>query len=210
MGHDRPRPDDYMWADGKTVGPSNHFRVTMPLSPPQPRSTLHHRHVHCQGFQREDGLWDIEGHMTDIKTYSFPNEDRGEIKAGEPLHEMWIRLTIDDTLTIKAVEAATDHAPFSMCDAITPAFTELTGLRIGGGFMREVRARLGGVKGCAHLVELLGPVATTAFQTMYPVLAKKRAAAANPSRPSVLEQCHAWATDSPVVKREFPDYYTGK
>jgi len=25
----------------------------------------------------------------------------------------------------------------------------------------------------------------------------------------LLGTCHAWATDSPVVKREFPAFYTG-
>src|SRR5512143_596133 len=69
----------------------------MPLSrPPRSRKLLHTRTVQCYGYQREDGLWDIEGHMTDVKTYSFTNKDRGgEIRAGEPLHAMSIRLTLD-------------------------------------------------------------------------------------------------------------------
>ena len=69
----------------------------MPLSTPVPRQMLHRRVVQCTGYRREDGLWDIEGHMVDTKTYSVPNEDRGGvIQAGEPLHEMWIRLTVDE------------------------------------------------------------------------------------------------------------------
>ena len=85
----------------------------MPLSTPVPRQMLHRRVVQCTGYRREDGLWDIEGHMVDTKTYSFPNEDRGGIiQAGQPLHEMWIRLTVDDHFQIHDVEACTDAAPF--------------------------------------------------------------------------------------------------
>ena len=52
-----------------------------PLSGPVERKHLHTRRYEFQGFQRADGLWDIEGHMTDTKTYGFQNAWRGEIKA---------------------------------------------------------------------------------------------------------------------------------
>ena len=43
----------------------------MPLSESAARQAIHDRHVHCAGLRREDGLWDIEGHIRDTKTYSF-------------------------------------------------------------------------------------------------------------------------------------------
>src|SRR5260370_19493111 len=79
---------------------------------------------------------------------------------------MSIRLTVDHKFTIVDVEAVTDKSPYRMCGDIAPDFKKLVGLRIGGGFHRAVRERLGGVHGCTHIVELLGPVATTAFQTV--------------------------------------------
>ena len=81
---------------------------------------------------------------------------------------MWLRLTIDDRLVIHAVEAATDASPYSICPAVAPHFQSLKGLRIDPGFQKQVRDLLGGTAGCTHLVELLGPVATTAFQTVFP------------------------------------------
>src|SRR6202035_4995766 len=66
----------------------------MPLSDPAPRESLHTRHVECRGFKRDDGLWDIEGHMTDVKSYVFINRWRGEIPVGTPLNEMWVRITV--------------------------------------------------------------------------------------------------------------------
>ena len=135
----------------------------MPLSEPAPRKHLHTRHVECRGYLRDDGLWDIEGRMVDTKTYSFPNRHRGEVATGQPVHEMWLRLTIDDAMRIHEVEAVTDYGPFGMCPAITGNFKRLEGLTIGPGFRRAVRARVGGTQGCTHLVELVDPIATTAF-----------------------------------------------
>ncbi len=103
----------------------------MPLSAPAPRRHYHTRQVTCRGYFREDGLWDIEGHMTDEKTYAFENSDRGEIQAGEPVHEMSIRLTIDDSMVIRDIEAVTDHGPFTLCGDIAPAYRKLIGIRIG-------------------------------------------------------------------------------
>ena len=147
-----------------------------------------------------------------MKSYDFDNHHRGEVKAGEPVHEMWLRLSIDDDMHIKAAEAATDHAPYAMCPDITPRFKLLEGLRIGPGFHREVQKRVGGVKGCTHLVELLRPLATAAYQAL---VAKRRKSEANtdadapPRRPLFLDTCPAHASDSPEVKRRWPAFYTG-
>jgi hypothetical protein len=196
----------------------------MPLSPPVGRQHLHTRRVTCQGFFREDGLWDIEGRITDEKSYEHANEWRGPLRLGDFVHDMSIRLTLDHKFTIVDVEAVTDKSPYRICGDVAPDFKKLIGLRIGGGFHREVRARLGGVHGCTHIVELLGPVATTAFQTMSSGKARELdrahrvkndpapqvAAPSKPRRkPYVIDTCHAWAADGPVVKRWAPDFYTG-
>ncbi len=187
----------------------------MPLSPPTGRTMIHNRAIECTGYRREDGLWDIEGTLTDVKSYAFLNAHRGTVVPGDPLHGMALRLTVDDKLVIRDAEAASDKVPYEMCPAITPAFKKLVGLTIGPGFRGQVKTRLGGIQGCTHLVELLWPLATTAFQTVYPVLAREtgelptgdgRAARA---RPKVLNTCHVYASDSEVVRRFWPDYYTG-
>ncbi|HEX9523463.1 MAG TPA: DUF2889 domain-containing protein [Reyranella sp.] len=196
----------------------------MPLSPSVGRQHLHTRRVTCQGFFREDGLWDIEGRITDQKSYEHATEWRGPLKPGDFVHDMSIRLTIDHRFTIVDVEAVTDKSPYRICGDVAPDFKKLIGLRVGGGFHREVRLRLGGVHGCTHIVDLLGPVATTAFQTVSSGKARELdrahrakndparqvAAPSKPRRkPYVIDTCHAWAADGPVVKRWAPDFYTG-
>ena len=180
----------------------------MPLSPPKPRDHIHSRDIELRGYRRADGLWDIEAHMRDTKTYDFPNRQRGEIRAGEPIHDMWLRVTIDQRLLIHEVEAATDAGPFGICGDITPAYGKLKGMTIGPGWQREAKKRAGGVHGCTHLFELLGPIATVAIQTLV--------RSANPTerdpkkQPRHLGTCHALDLDSPVVKEHYPEFYTGE
>lgn len=193
----------------------------MPLSAPAPREQIHTRRVTCEGYRRADGLWDIEGHLVDTKTYAFSNNERGEIEPGVPVHEMRIRLTIDDAFEIRAVEATTDHSPFSVCREITPNFERLVGLTIGAGWRRAVASRVGGVEGCTHIVELLGPVATTAFQTIMPLRERDKANnkqeagsaalsdTAERKRPRLLNTCHAFRDDGPKTREFWPEFYTG-
>lgn len=183
------------------------------LSAPVARRPLHTRQIECRGFERDDGLFDIEARMTDVKSYAFDNRFRGEVRAGEPVHDMWLRLTVDERLTIVAAEAVTAASPYAVCPAVNERYARLAGLRIGPGWRGEVKRRLGGVHGCTHLTELLGPLATTAFQTVYTRSRQKRsdgAAAATPKRrPAILDTCHAYASDGDVVREFFPDFYTG-
>lgn len=181
----------------------------MPLPTAAPREPIHTRQIECRGYRRADGLWDIEGHLIDTKTYAFQNEHRGEVPAGEPVHEMWLRLTLDDKMTIQAVEAATDHSPFAVCPAIIPNFQRLKGLGIGKGFINKVRELLSGVEGCTHLVEMMGPVATTAFQTIFPYRNRMAAVAGkNPDssrKPRLLNTCHAFAENGAIAQRLWPE-----
>ena len=183
----------------------------MPLSAPQPREHIHTRDITCTGYRRADGLWDIEGRLVDTKTYAFNNNERGDIPPGVPVHEMWIRLTVTDALEIKDVEVTTDHSPFAVCRDIAPNFQRLVGLRIGPGWRKRALDRVGGVEGCTHIVELLAPVATTAFQTIFPIKNRERPAsqASSDKPPRLLNTCHAFRSDGDKVKEFWLKFYDG-
>lgn len=185
----------------------------MPLSPPVPREPLHRREIDIRGWQREDGLYDIEAHLQDTKAYPFENDDRGTIEPGEPLHGLWLRLTVNEDMVIVAAEAASDHTPYAICPGAAPNFARLAGLRIGPGFNRAVAERVGGVLGCTHLRELLGQMATVVFQTLYPIRAEREQAEtarhlaigqAPRRKPAMLGSCIAYAPDSPVTLARWP------
>ena len=177
----------------------------MPLSDSAPRDLLHLRDIALRGYLREDGAIDVEAHLADTKTYDFPNHDRGRINRGDELHGMWLRLTVDESMTILAAEAAMDATPHAVCPGAAPNFARLAGLTIGRGFLKRAMERVGGTAGCTHLRELLQQVATVAVQTMFSVRAHRSARAGQMKRddwgvPSfLLNTCFAYDENGPLV-----------
>ena len=183
----------------------------MGLTRSVPRDHIHTRDISCRGYRRQDGLWDIEATLQDTKTYSFANHDRDGINSGEPIHRMHIRLTVDDNLVVRAAEAFTEAAPFAICGDVTAVFEKLVGLKVGRGWRRAILQRMSGACGCTHLTDLLlGPLTTTLLQTVSPARSRRQQTSDDGAKPAVVDTCHALASDGPVVKREWPDHYTGE
>jgi hypothetical protein len=182
----------------------------MPLTEPTLERELHHRRtLTCEGYRRSDGLYDIEGTLVDTKPFAVPNHHRQETPAGTPIHGMRLRLTVDLDLTIRAVEAVSDDVPNPVCREVTPNFQRLVGLRMVPGFTRAVRERLGGRAGCTHLVELVGVLASAAYQTLFLEREQRDRAAPVRERPHIIDSCHTLRSDGPVVARRWPQYATG-
>ena len=130
------------------------------------RRPVHTRRVVCEGFARDDGLFDIEGTLTDTKPFVLALPER-VVDVGRPIHQMKVRLAIDRDFVIHEAEARTLHAPYAVCGDITDSYRQLVGLRIQPGFTQAVKRRFRGVLGCSHMTELLPPMATTAFQILW-------------------------------------------
>jgi hypothetical protein len=177
----------------------------MPLSDPAPRELLHLRDIELRGYRRTDGLFDIEARLTDTKTYAFANQDRGEIRPGTPLHGMLARMTVGEDMVIRCFEAVTEYGPFAVCAQAAPNFAALAGLTVGRGFLRAANERVGGIKGCTHLRELLGQMGTVALQVMFARRAKQDVAKG--SRPAVLGTCLAYEDGGEVARRIWPELY---
>ena len=171
----------------------------MPLEPTVARELLHTRAVEIRGYRRADGLYDIEGHLVDSKPRDFQLAS-GPRPAGRPVHDMWLRITIDSTLTIVDAAAAMDGMPFvDHCDAIVPAYRKLVGLAIRPGYNNRVKELLGGIRGCTHVTELAGALATAAFQTLAGEVQQ------DPDRkPFQVDRCHALQASGPAVARYYP------
>ncbi len=184
---------------------------TMPLPSPEPRQHLHDRAVLYRGFKRQDGLWDIEGEMTDTKAYDMTMAERGDMPAGTPVHNMKIRVTLDDRFNIQAIVSSTDFAPFGECQRGVDPMQAMVGKNMGPGWRQTIEAALGGIKGCTHMRELLFNMATAAFQTIPVYRAHQHRLAGGPALtfkepPYFLGKCIGWDFDGPVVARAFPQF----
>lgn len=179
----------------------------MPLSTPAAgRRLLHTRTIKIDGYEREDGLFDIEGHLTDIKHFDVTASHFSR-KAGDPVHDMRIRLTLDGDMNIVDAFAATDGMPYeNECDKITPDYREkLKGQKIAAGFRVFLAGLFGKLKGCAHMTELLGSMAPAAIQSMY---GHGRAKVPDPDKkPFQLDGCHALDTRGAVVAKYYPRWF---
>jgi hypothetical protein len=180
----------------------------MPLSAPVARRHLHTRTIQCEGHERDDGLFDIEAQIIDTKAYDVEEPIRGHRAAGTHVHDMQVRLTLDRTMTVRAIEATTNHAPYDVCPNVAPGYQKLVGAKVGAGWRKAVTEAVGRTKGCTHITELLMPMATVAFQTMG---SWKAGPSVDPAdKPHFIDGCHAWASDGPVVKKLFPLHYRGR
>ena len=185
----------------------------MGLPEPVSREKKHQRKIDCEGYLRSDGLWDIDVHMVDTRTYDCTYDEfhrDGVIRAGEPVHDMWLRFTIDLDFLIHDVHAASDQTPFSICPQAAGAMRELIGLRIGYGWMKQVRERIGTDKSCTHLMDLLGPLAATAYQTLHAALEERNARRKEREKPPILDTCLALSSSGDVVRNLWPEFYTPK
>jgi hypothetical protein len=176
-----------------------------------PRRHLHTRNVTYRGYLRDDGLWDIEGEMQDVKAYAFDMVERGRMEPGTPVHGMTIRVTLDDNMKIHAIAASMDFTPYGECTRGEDPMQRMVGHSMGPGWRQTIERELGGIKGCTHLRELLFNLATAAYQTVFPWRDRERESAGTPAAaldkpPYHLGRCIAWDFDGPVVAKVYPQF----
>jgi hypothetical protein len=180
----------------------------MPLPAPTPARTLvHTRRLRFEAYKHADGRWDIEAHLTDIKPLDY-RLSSGVRAAGAPVHDMWIRLTIDRALNVVDAAAATDAMPYpGECDAMGAEYArQLVGLNLRQGFRKRVLERFAGVAGCTHLNEILAQFPTAAIQAL---AGEKVDNEDDGTKPFQLDHCHALDTRGEAVRRYYPRWYRG-
>ena len=180
-------------------------------SPPMPlpvseveRELTHTRRVRYEGYKRADGLWDIEAHLVDTKNHDFHLKS-GVRRAGQAIHDMWVRVTIDRSFNILDAQAAADAVPYpDGCDRVPPNYRRLIGLNLVRGFRKKTWELLGEVKGCTHITEMLAGLPTAAIQAFAGEMPEEREDGAKPFQ---LDQCQALETTSETVRRWYPKWY---
>jgi hypothetical protein len=171
------------------------------------RELTHTRRIRYEGYKRADGLFDIEAHLSDVKNHDYQLKT-GVRRAGQPVHDMWLRITIDRRMEIVAASASSDAVPYpGGCETIAPAYRKLVGLSLVKDFRKNVREALGGVRGCTHLTEMLGGLPTAAIQTFAGEMPEEREGGAKPFQ---LDQCHALDTTGDTVKKWYPKWHRTK
>jgi hypothetical protein len=175
------------------------------------RTEVHHRQIDIRFFRRSDGLYEVEGRLLDRKSHAFrrPLQD-SETPPGQPLHDITVRLVADENSLVHDASASYSAAPFALCHQAAQTLEPLIGLRIGGGWNKRVRELLGGAASCTHIVELLGPMASTLHQGFAPKRIARMREPGNEEHKSKLDSCYSYGRDREVVARLWPHLATRK
>lgn len=178
----------------------------MPLPAPAASTTreaLHTRSVIIQAYRRADGLMDVEARLTDVKAHDLPLAS-GRRAAGEPVHDMWVRITINRNYDILDAVTQTDSMPYAgECDRINPDYHALVGLNLKRDFRKAVLERFGKIRGCTHLTELIVLLPTAAIQAY---AGERRENDNSTGKPFQLDRCHALDTRGAAVARYYPQW----
>ncbi|HEF4732307.1 DUF2889 domain-containing protein [Burkholderia multivorans] len=173
------------------------------------REPLHTRQITFEGFRRSDGLFEIEGYLTDRKPHDFaPPSSPRVVPANEPIHDLGLRVVFDLDMVVHEVETFIRAYPYRECPGGGATLQALVGLRIGAGWSGEVRKRLPPGDTCTHLREILIPLATAAIQTVNPLRSQTLLDATDASgKPLKIDSCFAYGASRELVLQRWPAFH---
>ncbi|MDS0857155.1 DUF2889 domain-containing protein [Burkholderia pseudomultivorans] len=172
------------------------------------REEIHHRQIDMRGYRRSDGLFEVAACLADRKTSDFtPPGDARMVPALSPIHDLGVTLVFDEDMIVRAVSTFIKSHPYAECPGGGDTLQALVGLRIGAGWNSEIRKRLPSCDTCTHLKEILGPVATVAYQTMVGIRPSSLNVRDGDGKPVKIDSCHAYGASRELVKRLWPEYH---
>lgn len=173
------------------------------------RAEHHHRQIDLRFYHREDGLYEVEGRLIDRKSVPFRLQLSDVDSApGDKLHDITVTLVFDSAMQVHDARALMQATPFDICPGAEGTLAPLIGLRMAGGWNRKVRELLAGARSCTHIVELLGPLATTAYQGLAPLRLQATNLPENGAlRVAKVDSCYAYAAERTVVARLWPELH---
>ncbi len=146
----------------------------------------------------------VEGRLTDnrfTKTYYFSD---GQSRPPGIVHDLVIRMVVKGpALVIDDIDVDMETVPREDCREVLDTLQRVVGMKIKAGFTEKVKEKLGGAKGCTHLVALLLAMAPAAVQGAWSAVARKPVDPAKYSGAalSFLENtCWVWRSDGELMK----------
>lgn len=182
----------------------------MPLPVTEDREHIHTRTIAINAYMRKDGQMDIEGRITDIKPFDHQMMDSFR-KAGDPIHDLSIRITLDGEFTVTDAVASMDQGAHGLCPRAAPNFRNIIGLQIGPGWNKKVKVAMSPSLGCTHIIEMLAQMASATMQAKW---SRKRGEEFEMPTPEdremqfgMLNSCYPYRESSPWIKENFPKSY---
>lgn len=165
---------------------------------------VHARRMEVRTYPAGEGKLVVEGRLRDerfVTGYHWNGE------AFEPglIHNLAVRFLVGEVPpVILDAEAEMLDVPNERCPTTLDSIQAMKGLSITSGYGEEVRERMGGVKGCAHLTQLVMIMGTAALHGAW--IAGSREPRPVPTTPEafaglsrLVNTCRLWREDGPIL-----------
>ncbi len=171
------------------------------------RQLRHRRSIDVQVFSRGNAQWEVDATIRDVRPRDTTLPTR-VLPAGEPIHDMLLRLVVDERFNVLEAGAETLAMPYpGACEQYGDAYGQLVGLNLMRGFRQAVKERLGGVQGCTHITELSQVLPTAVVQAFAGEVIDTGGSSADSQRPFQIDRCQALRADGPTVRTYYPRWY---
>jgi hypothetical protein len=166
---------------------------------------VHERRMEIRTYPLEDNRVIVEGWLRDERLMLGYHWD-GRTRSPGVVHWMGVRLLIGDwPLTILEAEAEMPTIPHELCPSVLDSVNKLVGLSITSGYSNQVRRRLGGTKGCAHLAQLILAMGPAAVHGLWAHLSRQprpvpRSFEEISGLPYLMNSCKLWREDGPFIQ----------
>ncbi len=180
--------------------------MSLPPAAPQ-RQLKHRRQIDVQVFARGNGLWEVDATLNDVKT-RVAELAEGPRPAGTPIHDMLLRLVVNEQFDIVEAGSETRSMPYAgTCDAHGDAYQRLVGLNLMRDFRKHLQLRVGGTQACTHITELALVLPTAVVQAFAGEVIDTRGDADGARQPFQIDRCHALVKEGETVRLHYPRWY---
>jgi hypothetical protein len=168
-------------------------------------SAVHSRTIDIRTHPLDDGRLVVEGRLKDNRLVSG-YQWNGKPRRPGVVHWMLVRLLVGDRPpTILDAEAEMPGVPHEECPRALAGVKKIVGIAIAGGYSGRVLKRLGGVRGCAHLTQLIVAMGPAALHGYWAQLSRRprpvpRSFADLPEVEKLINSCLLWKEDGPLLR----------
>jgi len=167
---------------------------------------VHERRLELRAYAVENDQLIVEGWLKDDRFVSRYQLD-GSLSPPGKIHRICVRMLMGGwPLSILDAEAEMPVVPHEECPDTQETVKALIGLTITHGYGDRVLERIGGVKGCAHMVQLIISMGNTALHGYWSHQLQQPLQLTDtpeemPGLDYVVDSCMLWKKDGPLIQK---------
>jgi hypothetical protein len=166
---------------------------------------VHERKLTFKTYPLEHDRVIVEGWLRDERLVQGFHWN-GQSRPPGVVHWMCVRLLVGGwPLSILDAEAEMPGVPHELCPTTLEAVKKIINVDIVSGYTDEIKMRLGGVEGCAHLTHLILAMGPAALHGYWTQRSRKRRPLPRsldevPGLSLLINSCRLWKEDGPMMR----------